>query len=133
MTTGEGARTAAFRWLLRVASVLCLLLAALLLAVDAREYPGLTSAAVRALVRGALPLLSVGVLNLRALGAGRGWRITALAANLLLLGEALRGVGGGAPPFFWLLLGVALLLVVGSAGVLLAPPRESAGRDSFRR
>lgn len=115
-------RSATFRLLLRAASVLCLLLAALLLAVDAREYPGFTRAGARALARGALPLLVVGVLNLRALGAGRGWRIAALVANLLLLAAALRGVGGGAPPFFWMLLAVALLLVAGSAGVLLLVP-----------
>jgi hypothetical protein len=109
---------------LRVGSVLCLLLAALLLVVDAREYPGFTSAGLRALARGALPLLAVGVLSLRALGGGRGWRIAAVVASLILLGAALRGVRGGAPPFFWLLLGVALLLVAGSVGVLLTPPAD---------
>jgi hypothetical protein len=114
------------RWLLRTASVLCLLLAALLLVVDAREYPGFTSAGLRALARGALPLLAVGVLTLRALGGGRGWRVAAVVASLILLGAALRGVRGGAPPFFWLLLGVAILLVAGSVGVLLTPPADDA-------
>jgi hypothetical protein len=127
MSAAADGRAATFRLLLRVASVLCLLLAALLLAVDAREYPGFTSAGLRALVRGALPLLGIGLLNLRALDAGRGWRIAALVANLLLLGAALRGVRGGAPPFFWLLPGVALLLLAGSVGVLRSPPAKEPG------
>ena len=120
--TGGGRRS--FGLVLRAASVLCLLLAALLLAADAREYPGFSRAGLRALARGALPLLAIGVLSLRAVGDGRGWRVAALAANLLLLGAALRGVRGGAPPFFWMLLGVAVLLVVGSVGTLASPSTE---------
>src|SRR4051794_15663350 len=101
-------------WLLRLAAVLCLLLAALLLAVDAREYPGLTWAGVRALSYGALPLLAVGVLNLRALDAGRSWRLAALVADVILLAVALHDVGRGAPPFFWMRLAAAALLVAGA-------------------
>src|SRR5690348_15326207 len=111
--------------LLRASSVLSLLLAALLLAVDAREYPGLTRAALRALSLGALPLFAVGVLNLGALDAGRRWRLVALLADLTLLAVALRDVGRGAPPFFWMRLGVAALLVAGVAGLLLSPAREA--------
>ena len=87
------------RGAVRAAVVLCLALAALLLAADAGEYPGWSRAGVRALARGVLPLLLVAALNLRALGAGRGWRLGALAANVALLVAALRLVRPGAPPF----------------------------------
>src|SRR5512132_1334177 len=100
--------------LIRVAVVLCLALAALLLAVDAREYPGLSRPAFRALTFGTLPLLVIGVINLRALTAGRIWRVGTLACNVVLLGITARMVNRGAAPFAWLLLGVSVLLVAGS-------------------
>ena len=131
MAAAEGARPFPFRLLLRVAAVLCLLLAALLLSADAGEYPGLSRAGLRALARGALPLLLVAALNLRLLAPTRprrGWRWAALGGNLLLLGAALRAlVPGGAPPFFWMLAVVALLLTIGVAGTWRAPgPRAGA-------
>jgi hypothetical protein len=114
-----------WRRLLQTASILCLLLAALLLAVDAREYPGLTRAGVRALSYGALPLLAVGVVNLIALNAGRRWRLAALAADAILLAVSLRDVAHGAPPYFWMRLAVAALLVAGVAGALLSSGGEA--------
>ena len=132
---GRGA--AFFRAVLRVAGVLCLLLAALLLGADASEYPGLTRAGVRALARGALPLLVVGVVAVRAVESGRGWRLAAAGGGLLMLGEALRVLPGGAPPLFWMLAGAAALLLVGSVGVLvtresLQPVRVAGGSDTQR-
>ena len=99
----------------RLAAVLCLALAALHLAADAGEYPGWSRAGLRALAHGALPLLVVGVVNLRAVGAGPRWRAAALACNVALLVVAVGGVRAGAPPFVWLLLGVSVLLVAASA------------------
>jgi hypothetical protein len=104
--------------------VLGLGLAALLLLSDAGEYPGFSRAALRAFGRGPLPLLVIAALNLRALGAGRGWRLLTFGANLLLLGLAIQRVHHDAPPAIWLLLVVAVLLTLGSAGWVY--PRVSA-------
>lgn len=113
---------------LRVAVVLCLVLAALLLLVDAQEYPGHSRAAFRALGRGALPLLLVAGLNLLALERRRGawWRGAALAVNVALLALALRLLRSGAPLGFWLLSAVATLLVVSSAAWLWMALRTRA-------
>ena len=108
----------------RLGTVLLLALAALLLGIDAGEYPGLSRAGLRALAQGALPLLVAGLINLRALRAGRGWRWLAVAVNILLLSVALNHVRRGAPPFFWMLLGVACLLVLGSIGLIAASARR---------
>ena len=114
------------RLVLRVAVILCLALATLILVVDANEYPGMSRAGLRVFVRGVLPLLLVAALNLRAIRAGRGWRLGALAGNVALLADALRLVTPGGPPVGWLLLGVASLLVVGSAGLLRRRAGERA-------
>jgi hypothetical protein len=113
----------------RAAIVLCLALAALLLAVDAREYPGFSRPGLQALAYGALPLLLSGAINLRALSGGRGWRGAAAICNLVMLAVALRMVSRDGPPFARLLLGAAVLLVVCSA-VHLVPRREAAGHPS---
>jgi hypothetical protein len=106
-----------FAPLLRAAAVLCLLLAALLLGADASEYPGLSRAGLRALVQGAVPLLGIGLLNLRAVGAGPPARRLALGADLLLLAWAAAHVGPGYPPFAWMRLAVAMLLVLAAGGL----------------
>ena len=135
--TRRGART--FRLLGRVAAVLCLLLAALLLAVDGREYPGFSAAGLRALATGALPLVALGVLNLAAAGAatprtGRWLAVAASAANVALLAWALPNARGGAPPFFLALPAVATLLTAASVGIAItrraseAPRRTREGR-----
>jgi hypothetical protein len=132
MARAAGARVVPSRFLLRLAAVLCLLLAALLLGADAGEYPGHSRAGVRALVRGPVPLLLVAALNLRALDAAarwRGWRWTAFGGDLVLLGTTLRLLGrGGAPPSAWLLAAVALLLTAGAAGLLGAARRQAGAR-----
>ena len=115
------------RVVVRAAAALCLALAALLLVVDAREYPGVSLPALRALGRGVLPLIAIAVINLRAAGGGRGWRLLALAANVVLLGAAVRLIGRGAPLFFWMLAVVAVALVIGSVGLLRLGPRATAG------
>lgn len=117
--------------LIRIAALLCLALAALLLTVDAREYPGISRPAFRALAFGALPLLVIGVINLRALTAGRIWRVGTLACNVVLLGIAIRMVNRGAAPFAWLLLGVSALLVAGSAA-LLRPTADALPAEEGR-
>src|SRR5687767_11831338 len=104
--------------------VLAVGLAATLLLSDGGEYPGISAAALRAFGRGPLPLLLIAALNLRALGAGRGWRLLTSGANLLLLGLAIQRLHRGAPPALWLLLVVAVLLTLGSAGSVY--PRVSA-------
>jgi peptidoglycan/LPS O-acetylase OafA/YrhL len=109
------------RILWRVGIVMCLALAALLLAVDASEYPGYSRPALRALLFGAVPLLVAGAVNLRALGAVRGWRGAALACNVALVAVALPMARGGGPPFPWLLLGTAVLLVACSVLSLRTP------------
>ena len=126
MTRRETTDAPVSRFVVRAAVVLCLALAALILVVDADEYPGMSRAGLRVFVRGVLPLLLVAALNLRAVRAGRGWRLGALAANVALLADALRLVTRGGPPVGWLLLGVASLLVVGSAGLLRRRAGERA-------
>jgi hypothetical protein len=109
------------RVLWRAGIVLCLALAALLLAVDASEYPGFSRPGLRALLFGALPLLVVGAVNLGALSAGRGWRGAAIAGDVALLAVAVPLVRRGGPPFPWLLLVTAVLLVACSAASFHAP------------
>ena len=110
--------------LVRLGAVLLLALAALLLGIDAGEYPGLSRAGLRALAQGALPLLVAGAINLQALRAGRIWRWCAITVNILLLAVALNHVRRGSPPFFWMLLGAACLLVLGSAGLIAVGARR---------
>jgi hypothetical protein len=109
----------------RVATVLLLALAALLIGADAGEYPGYSCAGLRALAHGALPLLAIGTINLYAVRAGRIARSCAVAANLVLLYVALTLVHREAPPFFWMLVGAAFLLVLSSAGLLWAGARRA--------
>ena len=110
----------------RVATVLLLALAALLIGADAAEYPGYSRAGLRALSQGALPLLVIGTINLYALRAGRTARWCAVGVNVVLLGVALRQVHRGAPPFFWMLVGVAALLALSSAWFLWESARRAA-------
>ena len=122
-------RAAVPRWMprfYRTGIALCLVLAALLLAVDAREYPGVSRAGLRALAGGVLPLLIVAVLNLRALGARRRTQWLAMAASVLLLAAALWRLRAGAPLFFWLVSGAAAWLVVGGGALLWTGARSRA-------
>ena len=113
----------ALRIAMRVAIVLCLLLAALVLAADTQEYPGLTRAGMKALAYGALPLFLAGVLNLWAFqhDGRRGPMLTAVAVDLLILGKALTMVRVGSPPLGWMMMSVAALLVAAGAGLVFLP------------
>src|SRR5687767_15483868 len=117
----------ALRITMRVATVLCFLLAALLLAADSQEYPGMTRAGMKALAYGAMPLFLVGALNLWALERDRrDVQSVALAASMLMLGKALTMFRPGAPPLGWMMTSVAALLVATGAELLIAPrPRDS--------
>jgi hypothetical protein len=114
---------------------MCLLLAALLLAVDHQEYRALTRAGLRALVRGALPLLALAFAHLVALdppawlgpGAVRAVLVVALVADGALAMAMLGPVRRGAPPLFPMLLAVACLLAIGAAAMLLAGGRRDRG------
>lgn len=122
--SAPGGAARLFRVLVRVAAVLCLLMAALLLAVDGREYPGFSVPGLRALAAGALRLVLIGLLNLAAVGAatartGRWLAVAATAANLALLVWALANARGGAPPFFLALPVVATLLTIASVGLAI--------------
>lgn len=110
----------------RLGAVMVLALAAILLAVDAGEYPGFSRAGLLALFRGALPLLAIGTINLYPLRAGRIARLCAVVANLVLLYVALTRVYRGAPPFFWMVVGVALMLFLSSAGLLWASAKRAS-------
>ena len=122
-----------WRLLQRIAAVLAMLLAALLLGADAGEYPALSRAGLRALGRGVLPLLVVASLNLAALDGRRVLRALALVANLLFLGAVLRLVQAGAPPFVWISLAIGVLLVLSSSMRVAergAIRGSAAGRDA---
>lgn len=123
MTEGEptlGERVA--RGTLRMAVVLCLLAAAVLLAADAQEYPGWSRAGIRALLRNIVPLAGVAVLNLHLLDRPSPPRIrflAVMAADILLLVIAVRMLlPSGGPPLPWMLAATALLLLLGAFGVL---------------
>jgi len=93
------------RFALRVGGILALLLAAIVLAVGTREYPGTTRPAFRFAATEVLPLLAVGVLNLVA---ASDWRapsriptaIALLASVLWLTSTLPRLVAGGAPAVY---------------------------------
>ena len=117
---------------LRAAAVLCLLLAALVLGADHAEYRQLTRAGLRALGRGALPLLAIGALNLRAVEGTRGhfpWRVAALVADVVLLGYAARMAARGGPPLAWMLLVVAAFML-GALVALIRRAGPSRGTDA---
>lgn len=58
--------------LLRVRIIGCVMPGDIVLGADVSEYPSLNRAGIRALLRGALPLLAIGVINLIALDAPEG-------------------------------------------------------------
>lgn len=101
------------RGLLRVATVLCLLLAAIVLGADHAEYSQLSRAGLHAMARGVLPLLAIGVLSLRAIDGDRVQRLAAVAGALLILWTGARMLAGGGPPLAYMLVAVALLLLGG--------------------
>lgn len=111
----------AARGALRVGVILCLLLAAVLLAVDSREYPGFSRAGVRALLHGALPLLGVAGLHLILLNAPSRLRdehrraliYVAFAVDVLMGLIAARLLRRNGAPVFALALLVALVLGAG--------------------
>jgi hypothetical protein len=112
-----------FRAIARTGTVLCLLLAALELAVGVSEYPGYTWAALRYMTSEVLSLLVVGLVTLAALDAApdraRGVGLLALAAGIDLLAHALPAVTTGAAPYAFLLAGVAAMLVLGTLGMAI--------------
>ena len=118
---------------LRTGIVLCLALAALLLAVDSAEYRQLTPAGIRALLRGALPLLGIAGLHMIALDAPRwlqGERLRAVAAvaftcDVVLAIGAARMLRRNGTPVFAIALVVAVLLGVGSWSALRRQPSGS--------
>ena len=117
--------------MLRTGTILCLLLAALVLSVDHQEYRALTHAGLRALARGALPLLALASLHLLALDGPasiRPWSArlllpVALVADLALAMAMLGPVRRGAPPLFAITLAVACLLAVSAGALMLAERR----------
>ena len=104
-----------FPLLQRIGVVLTLLLAALMLGADAGEYPGMTRAGMRALSRGAVPLVVVAGLNFLAIRGRRPVRVLAFAINVVFLAAMLRMSRSGAPPFVWIGTAVAALLVAASS------------------
>jgi hypothetical protein len=122
----ESTRQAAFfRGVVRIAAVLCLLLAALSLAVGESEYLRHASpAAFRYLVSDVLPLIAIAAMTAATLDARPGdarWLgLLVTEVSLGLLAYVLPSVRTGAPPFALMLAGVAALLVVGTVGMALS-------------
>ena len=112
-----------WRVLQRVGAVLALVLALLVLGADSGEYPALTLAGVRALIRDLSPLLVVAGLNLAALDGRRLVQLFACIANIFYLGSVLTLARKGAPPFVWMSFVVAAILTI-SSGMRIA---KSAG------
>ena len=116
---------------LRAGIVCCLLLAAVVLAADAGEYPAFTRAGMRALVRGSLPLLAIAALHLVALDtpawlrppARRAALGCALTIDVFIALAAARTIRRGAPPMVGLTLAVAIVLAVGVTLLLRTPGR----------
>ena len=112
----DGARVA-----LRVGVVLCLLVAALVLGADSGEYPSLSRAGLRALLRGALPLFGVGALHLLLLDPPdrlrpeyrRALTVLAFAVDVLLGLVAARLMRRNGGPVFAIVFVVAIVLGVG--------------------
>ena len=106
----------------RVIAVLLLMVAAVVHAVGANEYPGVTRPALRFITTEVLPLLAVAALNLVAYGTpGRAalWRGLAVASSAVLLASLVPHVQPGAPPVFLarpvlavLLLGIAVTIEI---------------------
>src|SRR3954464_1495365 len=108
----------AFRLVARVGVIVCLLIAAVVLAANTGEYPGLTRPAFRHSAREVLPLVVVAVVNLVALDyTSRRARLFAPALNVVLLAYTLIRIRSGAPPIAFALCAAAALLVIGSIGV----------------
>lgn len=116
---------------LRIGIVLCLALAAVVLAADHQEYRAPTRAGLRALVRGALPLLALASIHLVALDPPT-WLRPRARGVILALGVVLDvalalGMAGrvlhGAPPVFAMLLAVAGILAAGAAALLASERR----------
>jgi hypothetical protein len=108
----------------RVGIVLCLLLAALSLAVGVSEYPGYTPAALHYMTSEVLPLVFVGWVNLAALDAppsrARLVGLVALEIDLALLVHALPTVTATAAPFALMQAGAAGMLVLAALGLAVA-------------
>jgi hypothetical protein len=113
-----------FSLVVRGAAVMLLALAALLLAIDSREYSALSRAGLHALAWGTLPLIAVAIVNLHALDARRGWRWCAAGVNVIVLGLASMRVFRGAPPFYSMVAAVAGLLAIGMTGLLRLDPER---------
>jgi len=122
----ERTRQAAFfRGVVRIAAVLCLLLAVLAVGANESEYLRHASpAAFRYLAKEVLPLIAIAVMSAATLDARPGdvrWLgllVTEVAVGLLAY--ALPSVRTGAPPFAFMLAGVAALLVIGTVGMALS-------------
>lgn len=115
-----------WRLLLRVASVLCLLLAALVLAADHQEYRQLTRAGMRALLEGVLPLVVTALVSLRAQRGDGSWPGIAFFADFILLVRALQHLSRGSQPPMWpMIAAVATAMLLGAAGNWYVSAREA--------
>jgi hypothetical protein len=112
------------RGIARVGIVLCLLLAAVSLAVGVSEYPGYTPAAFRYTATEVLPFVFVGLVNLAALDAppsrAQLFSLVALEIDLALLVNALPAVTAGSAPFAFMQAGVSGMLVLATLGMAVA-------------
>jgi hypothetical protein len=115
----------AARVALRVAIVLCLATAAVVLAALSREYPGWSRAGLRAALVEVIPLVLVPALHLGALAATaeprrgtRGaWLGASLLADVLLLVATLPHARRGAPPVSLALPVLAAAMALGTVGL----------------
>ena len=118
----------ALRIAVRVAAVLLLLIAAILLAVKTGEYPGMTPPALRFMATEVLPLIAVAALNLAALDVdvpAAGWRrVIAIASSAVLLAASLPEFQRGAPPVSIALPIIAAVLLTASAAIEMIRRRK---------
>jgi hypothetical protein len=108
---------------IRAGSILLLMIAGLNLLVGGSEYPGLSPAGMRFMLREVLPPLIVAALNLASLDDGVDAhplrRVLALATTAMLFASSLPRLGAGAAPMSVALsVATGALLVAGVTSVL---------------